>query len=85
MFRPLEVNRRFGGTYCFYLQGRSLPPALTLVSCSTYSTLKNEAICSSETSVEFQLTTRPYIPEDNTLHNHRCENLTQLFLGCKAF
>jgi hypothetical protein len=29
--------------------------------------------CSSETSVEFQLTTRRYIPEDS-IHNHRCEN-----------
>jgi hypothetical protein len=34
-----------------------------------------EAICSSETSVGFQRNTRRYIPEDGTLHNHRCENL----------
>jgi hypothetical protein len=34
-----------------------------------------EAICCSETSVETQRTTRRYIPEDGTLHNHRCENL----------
>jgi hypothetical protein len=34
-----------------------------------------EAICSSETSVDFQRTTQCYIPEDSTLHNHRCENL----------
>jgi hypothetical protein len=27
-----------------------------------------EAICSSETSVDFQRTTRRYIPEDSTLH-----------------
>jgi hypothetical protein len=39
------------------------------------STLKMEAICSSETSVDTQRTTRRYIPEDDTLHNHRCENL----------
>jgi hypothetical protein len=30
---------------------------------------------SSETSVGAQRTTRRYIPEDSTLHNHRCENL----------
>jgi hypothetical protein len=37
--------------------------AFTLVSCSAYpSTLKMEAICSSETSVDFQLTTRRYMP-----------------------
>jgi hypothetical protein len=34
-----------------------------------------EAICSSETSVDFQRTTRRYIPENSTLHNHGCENL----------
>jgi hypothetical protein len=39
------------------------------------STLKMEAICSSETSVETRRTTRRHIPEDDTLHNHRCENL----------
>jgi hypothetical protein len=26
-------------------------------------------------SVDFQRTKRRYIPEDSTLHNHRCENL----------
>jgi hypothetical protein len=34
-----------------------------------------EALCSFETSVDTQRTTRRYIPEDGTLHNHRCENL----------
>jgi hypothetical protein len=34
-----------------------------------------EAICSSETSVGTQRTTRRYIPEYCTLHNHRCKNL----------
>jgi hypothetical protein len=35
-----------------------------------------EAVCSSETSVETQRTTRRHIPEDDTFHNHhRCENL----------
>jgi hypothetical protein len=44
-----------------------LPPAFTLVSCSAYSsTLKMETIYSSEMSVEFQRTTRRYIPEDST-------------------
>jgi hypothetical protein len=38
-----------------------LPPAFTLVCCSPYSsTLNMEAICSSETSVEFQRITRRY-------------------------
>jgi hypothetical protein len=40
-----------------------------------FSTLKIKAMCSSETSVDTQRTTRRYIPEDGTLHNHRCDNL----------
>jgi hypothetical protein len=35
-----------------------------------------KATCSSETSVDSQRITRPYIPEDISVHNHRCENLT---------
>jgi hypothetical protein len=34
-----------------------------------------EAVSSSETSVATQQTTRRRIPEDDTLHNHRCKNL----------
>jgi hypothetical protein len=40
-----------------------------------FSTLKIEAICSSETSVKSQRTTRRHIPEVDTIHNHRSENL----------
>jgi hypothetical protein len=50
--RTLKVKLRFGGTYRLHLQAYS-------------STLKMEAICSSETSVDFQRTTRRYMPEDN--------------------
>jgi hypothetical protein len=47
-----------------------------LVSCLAYfSTSKMATTGSSEASVGFQRTTRRYIPEDKTLHNHRCENL----------
>jgi hypothetical protein len=38
-----------------------------------------EVICSSETSVAIQQTTRRHIPEDDTLHNHRCENLKSYY------
>jgi hypothetical protein len=41
-----------------------------------------EAICSSETSVDTQRTTRRHIPEDNTLHNHRCENVKSYMKSC---
>jgi hypothetical protein len=52
-----------------------LPQAFTLVSCLAYSsTMKMEAMCSSET-VDFQRIAWRHIPEDSTLHNHCCENL----------
>jgi hypothetical protein len=45
-------------------------PADLLVLAEIISlTLKMEAICSSETSVETQQTTRRHIPEDDTLHS----------------
>jgi hypothetical protein len=34
-----------------------------------------ETICSSETPVATQQSTRRHIPEDDTLRNHLCENL----------
>jgi hypothetical protein len=47
-----------------------------LDSSSHYSsTLKVEATCSYETSVDFQRTIWRYIPDDRTLRNHQCENL----------
>jgi hypothetical protein len=49
-----------------------LPPAYLLVLAEIISsTLKMEAICSSEKPVATQETTRRHIPEDDTLHNHR--------------
>jgi uncharacterized membrane protein YhaH (DUF805 family) len=76
---PLKVNRRFGGTYRLHFQGRisraryqaagillgKFPSAFMLPSCSTYSPLKMVAICSSETSVDFQRTIWRYIPENS--------------------
>jgi hypothetical protein len=35
----------------------------------------DERLCSSKTSGTTLRTTRRHIPEDNTLQNHRCENL----------
>jgi hypothetical protein len=47
-------------------------PAFAQVSCSAYSsTLKLEATCSSETSVDFQRTKRRYIQDDRTLQMKR--------------
>jgi hypothetical protein len=38
--------------------------------------MKMEAVCSSETSVDSQRTTRRYIPEDGTLQNYRYKDAT---------
>jgi hypothetical protein len=57
--------------------------ACHLLSCMAYtSTLKMEAICSSESSVDFQRTTRRYITEYRTLRHHHCENLKSNILFC---
>jgi hypothetical protein len=76
----LKVNRCFGGTYrpIFRVEASRalLPSFFTLVSCLAYFSILNmEATRSSETSVDFQRTTRRYIAEDGTFPNHLCENL----------
>jgi hypothetical protein len=60
---PLSFDRRFGETYRLHLATCLFAGFSELIS----STLKMEAIYSSETSVETQWTTRRYIPEDDTL------------------
>jgi hypothetical protein len=68
---PLKVNRLFGGTCSSAL----LVNCFMLGSILAYSAaLMMEATCFSETSDDVQRTTRRYIPEDRTLHNHRCDN-----------
>jgi hypothetical protein len=50
------------------------------------STLKMEAICSSETSVETQRTTRRHIPEDDILRIFRLHKTLFMFLQeCRRF
>jgi hypothetical protein len=68
------VNRRFGGTYRLHLQGRKIRERRTSVARRLQSTLKMEAIRSSETSVNTRPTQR-HIPENDILHSHRCESL----------
>jgi hypothetical protein len=47
-----------------------------LASCSAYSsTLKMEATCSFDKSVDFQRTAWRCIPGDRNLHERGCENL----------
>jgi hypothetical protein len=77
---PLKVNRRFGGTYRLIIQDRRISQARNQCEAG-----RKKSSYSSETSVDFQRTTRRYIPEGRTLHKHRCENLkscSMLFI-CK--
>jgi hypothetical protein len=53
---------------------RLQPPAHAGSSLSDFSTLKMEAIRSSETSIHKKFTQR-HISEDDILHSHRRENL----------
>jgi hypothetical protein len=60
-----------------------IPPATCLLVglLDFSSTLKMEALCSSETSVATQRTTRRHIPEDNTLRTYHCCRYVNQFLG----
>jgi hypothetical protein len=59
------VNRRFGEMYHLHLQGLQ-PPAQVGSSLADFSTLKTEAIHSSETSVDTR-STRRHFPDDRIL------------------
>jgi hypothetical protein len=63
-YSPFGVNRRFGGTYRLHLGHLILRLFLARLILST---LKMEAIYSSETSVDTQRSTQRYIAEDGTL------------------
>jgi hypothetical protein len=83
----LKANRSFGGKYRLHLQGRKISQQETSVKADVkLSTLKVEAICSTETTDYTVL-----YPKDSTLHNHRCENLksytsyTDIFRGFPQF
>jgi hypothetical protein len=58
-------------------QHELLATCLMLVSCLAYTLMmKMVEACCSKTQDDFQRITRRYVPEDRTLHNHTCENLT---------
>jgi hypothetical protein len=59
---------------CVDLASTDVSPAHTDSPLADFSTLKNEAMHSSETSVDAR-STQLHIPEDDILHSHRCESL----------
>jgi hypothetical protein len=92
---PLRVKRCFGGTYRLLLQGRRnqfsknqqasrwQAECLLVFAELISSTVKMEAICSSETSVETPRTTRRHIPEYDTLYKEdACEFCALVYGVC---
>jgi hypothetical protein len=85
---PVEVFWRFGGTCCLYFQCLRVSKAIRkkqaasqakhatseqlLASLAYSSTLKMEAVCSSETLVNFYQTSWCHNPENSTFHSYRC-------------
>jgi hypothetical protein len=60
---PLNVNRRFGGTYRLHLQGRRISKATNQRECRWQASKQAWHL----SSVDIQRTTRRYIQEDSTL------------------
>jgi hypothetical protein len=81
----LSCTRRFGGTYRLHLQGRRIVQQLNAL----HDVISQKKIlCSTETSGATQCTTRRHTPEEDTLQNHRCENLksyTDLLISYSYF
>jgi hypothetical protein len=83
---PLKVDRRFGGAHCLHRQGR-ISRARYQSERTQLATCFHAAISLGLFDPEdggdmflwnvfdFQQASRRYIPEDSSLHNHRCENL----------
>jgi hypothetical protein len=72
---PVEVRRRFRGTYSFHFQdlnkqqaGFCLLPARCFLNVSL--TMKMEVVRSFETQVSFYQTTECHIPEDSALESY---------------
>jgi hypothetical protein len=84
--QPLFPGEHIASIFRVHNNPSKKPPDLCLLPawcwCFAWlsSTLNMEATCSSETTVDFQRTTRNYIPEDRILHNHRCEDLKSYLL-----
>jgi hypothetical protein len=78
---PLRFNRLFRRMFHLHLQCRRMRCAKTSenVASNAYVSMIGlfclEVSCFSETSVDFQLSIRPYILQDRNVYNHRCETL----------
>jgi hypothetical protein len=75
----VEVLRLLGRMYFLQLYYRRKSQA------RDHSTLKMEAVYSSETSVNFCPAKTCYVPEDSALHCRVCENLKKTPIGKKNY
>jgi hypothetical protein len=73
LWNTSKNNRRFGGTSPQV--GEYVKKESSMKQVARTATLNVKATCFPETSINFKRTTRCYIPEDITVHNHRCHNL----------
>jgi hypothetical protein len=81
---PLKVNRLFGATSP-PSSGSNKPIKIQASKwvCHLLSRWDLDLWCSSETSVDFQRTTRHYLPEDRTLHG--CNQIQRRVEQCLVF
>jgi hypothetical protein len=70
-YNPFKIEILFGGKCHLDLRVRRISEARNKHEVSK----QNKVPCFSETLVDLQRISRPYIPEDRTLHNHGCESL----------
>jgi hypothetical protein len=77
----LKLNRSFGRNVSSIFkveenakQETNMKQGASILLITCFLSLK-KATRYTETSADSQRTTWRYIPEDRTLHNHRCENL----------
>jgi hypothetical protein len=87
--RSDRLNRSFGGSYRIHLQGKKIQreqvaaelllPAHAGSSLADFSTLKMEAIRSSETSVQSITSTRRHTPKYGILHFVSCPHFSMLY------
>jgi hypothetical protein len=91
LFDFLHVHLGVVFVVCLYFSSSSsvtlFAACFLFVSCVTHysSTQEMEAVCCSETSLNFYQTTRRYIPEHSTFHSHHYENFKSNIVHLRLF
>jgi hypothetical protein len=88
---PLKINRRFGKKNILLLFSKSKnkpnkkPTIIRFLLHAGFLLVLLEATCFSETSVDFQRTTRQYIPVDRTLRRDNLFRIAAAYSGVPGF